>query len=70
MANSDKFITVSQGAGTVPANQPPTCPKCGSRDTSSAAKRPTSNSYWRCLKCGDVWNPSQLSGGSGKWWQR
>ncbi len=69
MANSDKFITVSTG-GTMPANQPPTCPKCGSRDTSSAAKRPTSNSYWRCLKCGDVWNPSQLSAGSGKWWQR
>lgn len=69
MANSDKFITVSQG-GSVQTNQPPTCPKCGSRDTSSAAKRPTANSYWRCLKCGDVWNPAQLSGGSGKWWQR
>ncbi len=68
MANSDKFITVSQG-GSVQTTQPPTCPKCGSRDTSSAAKRPTANSYWRCLKCGDVWNPSQLSG-SGKWWQR
>jgi len=69
MANSDKFITVSTG-GTVPATQPPVCPKCSSRDTSSAAKRPTANSYWRCLKCGDVWNPSQLASGSGKWWQR
>jgi ribosomal protein L37AE/L43A len=65
MANSDKFLTVSDV--TAKHNQPPACPKCGSRDTSSAAKRPTDNSYWRCLKCGDVWNPSQLMSRVGRW---
>ena len=39
---------------------PPVCPQCQSRDTSSAAKRPTAASYWRCLRCGEVWNPSLL----------
>ena len=66
MANSDKFITFSDGAKPLTAPQP-SCPKCGSRETSSAAKRPNEHSYWRCLKCGDVWNPAQLSGTSARW---
>lgn len=65
MANSDKFLTVSSESPRL--NQPPACPKCGSRQASSAAKRPTENSYWRCLKCGDVWNPAQLATRIGRW---
>jgi ribosomal protein L37AE/L43A len=42
--------------------QAPTCPKCQSPDTSSASKRPNASSYWRCLRCGDVWNPALLYG--------
>ena len=48
----------------------PMCPKCRSTETSSAAKRPTANSYWRCLKCGDVWNPALLSDAPKQWWRR
>ena len=50
---------------------PPVCPKCQSPDTCSASKRPTSDSYWRCLRCGDVWNPSLLVGApSQRQWHR
>jgi hypothetical protein len=59
LANSDNFIDTKPKA-TADLNQPPRCPKCRSTETSSAAKKPTANSYWRCLKCGDVWNPSLL----------
>jgi len=52
-----------------PAPQP-SCPKCESPDTCSAAKRPTANSYWRCLRCGDVWNPSLLFGAPQRRWYR
>jgi hypothetical protein len=69
MANSDKFIQTSADK-LQRLDEPPTCPKCGSREASSAAKRPTPQSYWRCLKCGDVWNPAQLAGSSKGWWQR
>jgi ribosomal protein L37AE/L43A len=69
MANSNPYIPVTPFVVAKP-NQPPACPKCGSRDTSSAAKRPDANSYWRCLKCGDVWNPAQLVGTSVRRWPR
>src|SRR5436190_792485 len=44
------------------------CPKCHSKDTTTAAKRPSANSYWRCLKCGEVWNPAHSV--ARQWWQR
>jgi ribosomal protein L37AE/L43A len=68
VANTDNFIE-SKPKAEVSLNQPPRCPKCRSTETSSAAKRPTANSYWRCLKCGDVWNPALLSEPK-RWWQR
>jgi hypothetical protein len=49
---------------------PPACPKCQSPDACSAAKRPTANSYWRCLRCGEVWNPSLMMGFSQRQWNR
>lgn len=68
MANTDNFIGDKQKV-TASLDQPPRCPKCRSTETSSAAKRPTANSYWRCLKCGDVWNPALLAEPK-RWWQR
>jgi hypothetical protein len=49
---------------------PPACPKCQSQDACSAAKQPTANSYWRCLRCGEVWNPSLVIGFSQRRWNR
>ena len=46
------------------------CPKCQSPDICSASKRPTSESYWRCLRCGDMWNPSLLFGAKQRQWNR
>jgi len=53
-----------------PRFAPPACPKCESPDTSSAAKRPTAQSYWRCLRCGEVWNPSLRVGSQPRRWNR
>lgn len=50
--------------------RPPSCPKCLSPDTCSASKRPSADSYWRCLRCGDVWNPSLLFGAPQRQWHR
>ena len=68
VANTDNFIDTKPKV-EASLSQPPRCPKCRSTETSSAAKRPTANSYWRCLKCGDVWNPALLTD-SKRWWQR
>jgi transposase-like protein len=44
--------------------QPPTtCPACKSRELTTS-KPVTSESYWRCLKCGEVWNAERLEAGS------
>ena len=51
-------------------DMPPVCPKCQSPDACSASKRPTINSYWRCLRCGEVWNPSLVIGFSQRRWNR
>jgi predicted Zn finger-like uncharacterized protein len=40
------------GGGTAPMS----CPTCRSSSITSAAKIPNADSYWRCEKCGDIWN--------------
>lgn len=35
---------------------PASCPSCGAKDISTTSKVANSESYWRCAKCGDVWN--------------
>jgi transposase-like protein len=43
---------------------PPTaCPVCRSINLTTAGKKATATSYWRCLKCGEVWNQERLAGG-------
>ena len=37
---------------TVPSN----CPSCRSPEVSTVSKVVTAATYWRCGKCGDVWN--------------
>ena len=49
---------------------PPACPKCGSRHATSSAKRPSPDSYWRCINCGEVWNPALLMTPRRGGWQR
>ncbi|MET0214760.1 MAG: MJ0042-type zinc finger domain-containing protein [Vicinamibacterales bacterium] len=35
---------------------PPPCPSCRSTATVTTSPSPNAESYWRCTKCGDVWN--------------
>jgi len=70
MAPTKSFIDLTPANSGVKLDSPPACPKCRSVETSSAAKRPTSSSYWRCMDCGEVWNPSLLTHSGQKWWQK
>jgi uncharacterized Zn finger protein len=38
------------------ASAPTRCPTCGSQDLKTASKVITTETYWRCGKCGEVWN--------------
>jgi transposase-like protein len=38
------------------ASRPPACPACRSASVSTTAKHPDANSYWRCERCGEIWN--------------
>jgi predicted Zn finger-like uncharacterized protein len=42
---------------------PTVCPTCQSTAIITTAKTPDSTSYWRCTKCGDVWNASRRAAG-------
>jgi predicted Zn finger-like uncharacterized protein len=48
--------SVASNPGT---NIPASCPTCHSPSITTTAKIPDSTSYWRCTKCGDVWNHSR-----------
>lgn len=45
-------------------NVPASCPTCKSASILTTAKTPDSTSYWRCTKCGDVWNDSRRQAAS------
>jgi predicted Zn finger-like uncharacterized protein len=49
---------------------PAACPTCHSPLIVTTAKIPDSASYWRCTKCGEVWNVSrsQNNGRGGYRW--
>lgn len=38
------------------AISPPPCPACNSESVTTTAKRPDVDSYWRCERCGEIWN--------------
>lgn len=35
------------------------CPACGSRTIVTTSKVVTTDSYWRCADCGEVWNAAR-----------
>jgi hypothetical protein len=37
---------------------PAFCPICRSTQITTTAKVPDARSYWRCVACGEIWNPS------------
>ncbi|HJR59950.1 MAG TPA: MJ0042-type zinc finger domain-containing protein [Vicinamibacterales bacterium] len=43
---------------------PSQCPACRSSDVTTTSKVVTADSYWRCKRCGEVWNAARLSAAS------
>lgn len=39
-----------------PTSGPPACPACQSASVTTTAKNPDASSYWRCERCGEIWN--------------
>jgi len=39
---------------------PTFCPFCRSKDLRTAAKIINESTYWRCIACGEIWNPGRL----------
>jgi len=35
---------------------PSICPACRSSDIKTTSKTVSAETYWRCMKCGEVWN--------------
>ena len=52
-------------------NVPASCPTCQSTSIVSTAKIPDSSTYWRCTKCGDIWNDArrQTARNGGRRWR-
>lgn len=50
-------------AATALATPPIACPACRSSSISTTARNPDANAYWRCGRCGEVWNASRREAG-------
>ena len=45
-----------------PSVEGASCPGCQSLSIVTTSKVPDADSYWRCTKCGDVWNMARSRG--------
>ncbi len=36
------------------------CPFCGGKQVTTNSAKVSDGTYWRCQKCGQIWNPSRL----------
>ena len=43
---------------------PSRCPACRSQDVKTTSKVATTDAYWRCGECGEVWNVARHRAGS------
>jgi predicted Zn finger-like uncharacterized protein len=50
------------------AASPTSCPSCAAQNIASTAKVPTVDSYWRCMRCGEVWSPARRIAPSTRRW--
>jgi transposase-like protein len=39
---------------------PEKCPFCASVELTNNNKTATASTYWRCTKCGEIWNAARL----------
>ena len=40
---------------SLPIDNPSACPACQSASVTTTEKNPDVNSYWRCKRCGEIW---------------
>ena len=64
------FFDSSRDRAAVPHStsndaSPSTCPACQSLSIVTTAKKPGADSYWRCERCGEIWNASRRQGRRG-----
>jgi transposase-like protein len=45
----------------------PTCPACQSDEVATTSKSVSEATYWRCHKCGEIWNPSRRKSFKARW---
>ena len=54
----------TRGSGVGDVTAPPTqCPSCRSPEVRTTSKVVTSEAYWRCEACGEVWNDGRRRAG-------
>jgi predicted Zn finger-like uncharacterized protein len=47
---------------SAPIAIPASCPACQSSSIVTKMQNPDADSYWRCTKCGEVWNDTRRRG--------
>lgn len=45
----------------------PACPSCRATATVCTGKATSLDAYWRCERCGDVWNPARVASAPRSW---
>lgn len=40
----------------IATSSPDACPACQSASVTTTSKHPDADSYWRCERCGEIWN--------------
>lgn len=43
-----------------PVTPPAVCPFCQSPSIGTTSKTISETTYWRCVTCGQIWNPARL----------
>jgi transposase-like protein len=43
------------------------CPVCRSDQVATTSKSVSETTYWRCQKCGEIWNPSRRDSFKPRW---
>jgi predicted Zn finger-like uncharacterized protein len=59
MSSFDAGGQFIRGSTSSSADLPSVCPVCQSSSITTTAKSPNANTYWRCGKCGEIWNVSR-----------
>jgi transposase-like protein len=70
MYDSDRRSTSLADKGEPVVETVTACPFCRSGKVTQSGKTPTTSTYWRCLDCGEIWNPARDAAGRqrrGRW---